>query len=271
LEGQSPSRALPKACVCRRERRGRQYEKGSEIRMHEQARPSDSGPFSCPFHGRDHAKRDRPAAWLCGCACGGTPPQRRDGGNARHSVLHLISRLSGDSFPSRGSLKDCCQRWRPHYRAAAATYSPPLILPQQNGGTDAPRTKAAVRRAMPCRLRSKLKKTEKIMGSSLLESLRFPVFFNQLPRHLRSQLPIQTQVLWYFLDARKYRPPLVPRSPAYSGKPGSTAVVRTFCAPAARIRPICAALREKARVEICCTPRSRKISHAAPMIALAKP
>ena len=57
----------------------------------------------------------------------------------------------------------------------------------------------------PAGLRSKLKKTEKIMGSSLLASLRFSVFFNQLPRLNCSQRP-QRLVLWYFLGSRKYRP-----------------------------------------------------------------
>ena len=35
-----------------------------------------------------------------------------------------------------------------------------------------------------------------------------PVLFQQLLRH--------TQVLWYFLDSRKYRPPVPPFSPAYA-------------------------------------------------------
>ena len=120
LEGQSPSRALPKACVCRRERRGRQYEKGSEIRMNEQARPSDSGPFSC-----------RLVVWL---------------------------RLRGNAVSLR-------RNEREKRRSKMAELTPP-----------APKRQSAERRAAG--FRSKLKKTEKIMGSSLLESLRFSVFFN---------------------------------------------------------------------------------------------
>ena len=56
------------------------------------------------------------------------------------------------------------------------------MLPQQNGDTQ---TRPVPKRQSPERrsadLLSKLKKAEKIMGSSLLESLKFSVFF-KLPR-----------------------------------------------------------------------------------------
>ena len=73
--------------------------------------------------------------------------------------------------------------------------------------------KAAVRGATP---RGFAKQTEKgendDRGELARIRLRFP-FFTKLPRLNSSQLPTQTQVLWYFLDARKYRPPPSPLPP----------------------------------------------------------
>ena len=64
--------------------------------MYEQARPSISDLFSCPFHGRDHALRDRPAGsvvWLRprGDAVSLRRNEReRNEDNALCGALHLI-------------------------------------------------------------------------------------------------------------------------------------------------------------------------------------
>ena len=85
----------------------------------------------------------------------------------------------------------------------------PLVFSAEKTAiSNAPRTKAAVRGAA---LRGFAKQTEKgawKRGESLLFQTIPNPFSYRLPRQKRSQLSTQTQVLWYFLDARKYRSPL---------------------------------------------------------------
>ena len=83
----------------------------------------------------------------------------------------------------------------------------PLILPQQNGGTSAQAIKAAVRRATPCGF---AKQTEKGAWNRWESLLSHPIpnpFSTNCRDKGSTQAPAQTQVLWYFLDSRKYRLP----------------------------------------------------------------
>ncbi|MBQ4551380.1 MAG: hypothetical protein IJA59_00340, partial [Clostridia bacterium] len=81
----------------------------------------------------------------------------------------------------------------------------PLVFPQKKRRCpNAPRTKAAVCGAQ---LRARAKHAEKETGENrgklaCIRFLRF-LFRYRLPRQLRSQLPMPTQVLCYFLDSRK--------------------------------------------------------------------
>ena len=89
------------------------------------------------------------------------------------------------------------------------------------------------------------------MSASLLAD-QLPIPFSYRLLRLKTRpINMSDWFLCYFLWLKESNVLPGLSSPRYSGKPGSTAVVRTFCAPAARIRPICAALRENARVEIC--------------------
>ena len=56
-------------------------------------------------------------------------------------------------------------------------------------------------------LRSKLKKGKTMSGASLLASVFVSPFSTNCRVNHAVNFQYQTQVLWYFLDARKYRPP----------------------------------------------------------------
>jgi len=180
---------------------------------------------------------------LCGSARGEAPLRQRGGDNTRCDALHLITAFGGADtirhchevnksslhsvphwnyihlylpkgsggfrFPSRGSLLGCLTASSfPRRRSGVSSRS---FFPQKKRRhPNAPRTTAAVRGAQ---LRGFAKQTEKGAwkpGASLLAQ-RIPTPFSTNCRDKgNSHLPIQTQVLWYFLDSRKYRFPRPP-------------------------------------------------------------
>ncbi|MBR6787058.1 MAG: hypothetical protein IKM26_03965 [Clostridia bacterium] len=126
---------------------GRLYEKDSGHRMEKQAFPSLPGSFSSPFHGRDHALRDRPADCLCGCAPGGPP--------------FCCGKTSGF-----------------HYLAAAAAYSPARFCRSKNGELKRIPYQSGSPQGVPCGFAKQTEKGENDERGELARiRLRFP-FFN---------------------------------------------------------------------------------------------
>ena len=148
---------------------GRLYEKGVWNLDCKQACPPSSRPFFCALRAPGRLCRPGLPHLLCGCARGG-PPFR-------------CGETSG----------------LPHYRAAAAAYPSLLILPQQNGGSNASRTKAAVRRAQ---LRGFAKQTGKDGEDHGIELARIPEIlrlFQPTAATITQPISINDWFLWYFL------------------------------------------------------------------------
>ena len=127
---------------------------------------------------------------------------RAPGRRSRPGLPHLLCDSARGGPPFR-----CGETSGLHYRAAAAAYLPARFFRRKNGDTNTQDTKAAVRGAT---LRGFAKQTEKgktMSGASLLASVFVSPFSTNCRVNHAVNFQYQTQVLWYFLDARKYRPP----------------------------------------------------------------
>ena len=91
----------------------------------------------------------------------------------------------------------------------------PLVFSAEKTATSkrAPYHSGSLRSAAPRACEARRKRNRRKMGQARLHPLSPVLFRYRLPRQNSSYLPTQTQVLWYFLDARKYRPPRPPSSP----------------------------------------------------------
>ena len=119
---------------------GRLIEKESGFHGCEQARPDGLRSLFLRASRARTAQPSGPAASLCGSALGRTPFR-------------------------------CGETSGLRYRAVAAAYSTPLILPQQNGGTDALRTTAAIRRAVPRQRNHPTSNTKRWLSGGCREGL----------------------------------------------------------------------------------------------------
>ena len=87
----------------------------------------------------------------------------------------------------------------------------PLVFSAEKTATSkrTPYHSGSLRSAAPRACEARRKRNRRKMGQARLHPFSPVLFRYRLPRQNSSHLPTQTQVLWYFLDARKYRLPLV--------------------------------------------------------------
>ena len=135
--------------------------------MYEQARPSASVLFSCPL------KR---ACWTCALA------EDRRFAAAKRAGFHTIAPPQRRALP----LVFSAEKTATTFRASQHSGSPRSLL---RG------------------LRSKLKKGLGSVGKACFPKRFQALFHIDCCNKGNNHLPMPTQVLWYFLDARKYRLP----------------------------------------------------------------